>query len=113
MLFSPAVVPLITNVEVLYDVIVSDHKPLAFCLECEAKLACELAANVGECTRVLVSQWHLCDDLFLQRNRDTVDHNLSNISIANMLQTARCSDVANRMIDKAYDFIVNFIKKHF
>lgn len=80
-------------------------------MECEAKLVCELEANVGECTHVLVQQWHLCDDLVLQHYRDTVDHTLSNISLANMFQTARCSDVAKRMIDKAYDFIVDCIKQ--
>ena len=68
----------ICNVNVLHDVIVSDHRPLTFCFACNLDTT---VADYSEGTSVpsVLPQWHLCSDAVLQHFQQTVDRLLVNV----------------------------------
>ncbi len=109
---SPQIDTMITDVAVLHDVIVSDHKPLAFQLLCNVKQDCVTPADNNSSVR-LVPQWVHCDDVHLKRYRDTLDHLLLDINPYCLLHyPVDVDDVAfHSSIDYFYDSLITCIKQ--
>jgi len=70
-LSSSSIDLLIEGVNILYDVIASDQRPLVFQLRCETSL---LPVNNDASINIKISQWHLCDHSTLQQYNYTLDY---------------------------------------
>jgi len=70
----------IFNIEVLEDVIVSDHRPLAFRVECNLVLLDKYSAT-NNSTYKRCAQWNLCDDYTLQHFQNVVDTLLQGVQV--------------------------------
>jgi len=99
-------------VNVLHDVIVSDHRPLTFCFACNLDTT---VADYSEGTKSSVPsvlpQWHLCSDAVLQHFQQTVDRLLVNVHT--LFSLLSCDDTVEQLaaLDRFYNDIISCLRK--
>jgi len=110
-LSSPSIDPLIEGVNILYDVIASDHRPLIFQLRCETSRVCLLPVHNDASINVKISQWYLCDHSTLQQYNYTLDYLLVNIKGFDRISANDSYESVKMKIDSFYCDIVTCIQR--
>lgn len=109
-LSSDAVDKLITNVNILDDVIVSDHRPVSFSVQCDVNRNSFSAVTCSD--DMLVPKWNMCDDVTLNCYAAYLDSLLQTVNIPYdaLFDTSR--DIRYRaVIDKFYNDTISCISK--
>lgn len=113
-LSNNAVDKLITNVTVLNDIIVSDHRPISFSVLCDYSSNSNSvnAMSSSTVTDSIVPQWNNCDAATLNYYAAYLDNLLRNINIPYdaLFDNSRHQSYRSK-IDKFYDDIITCISK--
>jgi len=94
-LCSKKIDQLIDNVDILYNYISSDHKPLLLLLS-DVSVSGTLTLTYDEqvaSVETFLTDWKHCDDISLQRYRYVLDNELSRIDVTKELLDLQCSHV--------------------
>ena len=109
-LSSNAVDRLIHNINVLYDVIVSDHRPLSFSVQCNINTK-PYNATLSD-TFSVAPRWSSCDDGTLSYYAKYLDHLLCDINVPYTALYDKSSDkYCSTLVDKFYGDIIQCITK--
>jgi len=68
---------LIGNMSILNDVIISDHKPVSFSLDCKTCINTTADTNTHGCTATWIPNWQHCDENILTNYRYWLDRQQS------------------------------------
>ena len=109
-LSSNAVDRLISNVNILNDVIVSDHRPISFSVHCETSRTSfnTMFSN----SDILMPHWGICDDATFNYYAAYLDNLLHNVDIPYVALFETSRDKSHlALIDKFYDDIITSVSK--
>jgi len=91
-LCSSLVGNLLFDLNILYDVIISDHKPLSFKIQCHTLLSKDSTISDNNCFRVPI--WNNCESSTLHYYSEHLDPLLQNVAVPLDVMTSASRDAS-------------------